>query len=292
MGPKLFPLHYWRGVTEALEAIGCDVIVTKVPRAADVAVRAEHLKKMLESKLVKGASVNLVGHSMGGLDCRYMISRLLPRKPEDGDAYFSVKSLTTISTPHRGSSVASFADLAVLMEPIYNMLASSTSLDFRAFTQLTPEYALETFNPSTPNHPDVAYYSYGADAEEEMKGWAKYVYPFYWTWKYLKAVEGPNDGLVSVESAKWGEYQRTLMADHVDLINLMNTWRWESVIKASEVKDKVKDAAAKAATQDPFSRDDAKEKAEKEMKKDVEEKTFNAIKLYLEIATMLAEKGF
>jgi hypothetical protein len=34
----------------------------------------------------------------------------------------------------------------------------------------------------------------------------------------IKGQEGPNDGLVSVESAKWGEYKGTLDADHYDVV--------------------------------------------------------------------------
>ncbi|KAI8915488.1 hypothetical protein DFJ77DRAFT_462835 [Powellomyces hirtus] len=64
MGPSFARLHYWRGVKEALNAIGCDVIITKVPRAADVSVRAAVLKETLDRKVPKGKSVNLVAHSM------------------------------------------------------------------------------------------------------------------------------------------------------------------------------------------------------------------------------------
>lgn len=41
------------------------------------------------------------------------------------------------------------------------------------------------------------------------------------------AAEGPNDGLVSVESSKWGEYKGTLdNVSHLDLINWTNRLRW------------------------------------------------------------------
>ena len=33
-------------------------------------------------------------------------------------------------------------------------------------------------------------------------------------WSILKAVEGPNDGMVSEASARWGEYLGTIHADH------------------------------------------------------------------------------
>lgn len=64
MGPSFLPLHYWTGVREALEELGCNVIITKVPRAADISVRAGVLKNMLASKVPQGTELNLIGHSM------------------------------------------------------------------------------------------------------------------------------------------------------------------------------------------------------------------------------------
>ena len=57
-------------------------------------------RQMLKEQIRRWTSepVNLIAHSMGGLDARYLISRL-------GMAD-QVRSLTTISTPHRGSFMA------------------------------------------------------------------------------------------------------------------------------------------------------------------------------------------
>ncbi|KAJ3031629.1 hypothetical protein HK097_005429 [Rhizophlyctis rosea] len=304
MGPSFLPLHYWTGVREALEALGCRIIITKVPRAADISVRATALKNMLEQRLEPGEEVNLVGHSMGGLDCRYMISKLLPEAAKKGEVPFKVKSLTTISTPHHGSSIASFANITTFFTPLTTLLAKSPSLDFRAFLQLTPTYLSETFTPQTPNDPSVAYFSYGADATrqfEKLNPIVKVAYPMFWTWEYLGTVEGPNDGLVSVESARWGEYIRTLDADHVDLINLFNQWKWEAALKAANVSKTVGDAAGAVAgavgagdkaEQAKEAGRMSKKEVEMDLKKDEEKKQFNAIMLYLEIATMLADRGF
>ena len=39
--------------------------------------------------------------------------------------------------------------------------------------------------------------------------------------------EGPNDGLVSVASSRWGSYKGTLVdVSHLDLINWTNRLRW------------------------------------------------------------------
>ncbi|KAG5455782.1 MAG: Alpha/Beta hydrolase protein, partial [Olpidium bornovanus] len=111
LGPSFLPsmqLCYWGGIKEALEKLGATVIVTGVPGAGHVVDRARALNSRLESIFSRLAGepgskgsfeVNLVAHSMGGLDCRQLIAHERKRG-------FSVKSLTTVSTPHRGSPFA------------------------------------------------------------------------------------------------------------------------------------------------------------------------------------------
>lgn len=87
------------------------------------------------------------------------------------------------------------------------------------------------FNEETPNMPDVRYFSYGA---EFNPSWSN-VFKVPWAVVYEREGKdasfdsenlhssahfsciaihsryiGANDGLVSVDSAKWGEYQATL----------------------------------------------------------------------------------
>ena len=68
--------------------------------------------------------------------------------------------------------------------------------DGKAFEFLTIEN-MRKFNEQTPDVPGVKYYSWGATYQPGLID----------TWKWSHAVvlekEGPNDGLVSVESAKW-----------------------------------------------------------------------------------------
>ncbi|GBC08320.1 hypothetical protein RclHR1_08020003 [Rhizophagus clarus] len=102
LGPSSIPylqIHYWGGIQEALQKLGAKVVVTKVPRTGCIKVRAQALHKMLESVYsggIGGIDVNLLAHSMGGLDCRYLIAHL-PTKQ------VTIRSLTTVATPHRGS---------------------------------------------------------------------------------------------------------------------------------------------------------------------------------------------
>ncbi|KAF9277384.1 hypothetical protein BGZ68_009331 [Mortierella alpina] len=100
MGPEAIPhlqIHYWSGVQKALTKLGAKVVVARVPRTGSIKKRAEELHRML-SLTMAGMPVNFVAHSMGGLDCRYLISHIQ-------DKNYEVQSLTTLATPHRGSPV-------------------------------------------------------------------------------------------------------------------------------------------------------------------------------------------
>ncbi|KAJ2270013.1 hypothetical protein EV176_004425 [Coemansia sp. RSA 451] len=97
-GPEKLPMlqiHYWRGIREALESIGSKVVIAKVPGTGGIRERAQQLDSLLASRL-ESEKVNIVGHSMGGLDARYLITHISPKR-------YSVGSLTTVCTPHRGS---------------------------------------------------------------------------------------------------------------------------------------------------------------------------------------------
>lgn len=103
LGPAgIAPLRfsYWIGIKEALEAIGVEVLIGRVPASAGIEERAKVLCEQIE-KAYPGREVNLIGHSMGGLDARFLVSRLKPTT-------FKVKSITTVSTPHRGSSFGDY----------------------------------------------------------------------------------------------------------------------------------------------------------------------------------------
>lgn len=223
VGPSLAPLQvaHWRGIKEALEANGCEVLITRVPATSSPVERAKVLEKKV-SEVYPGRAVHLIGHSMGGLDCRYLTTHLTQRK-------FSVISITTIATPHRGSS---FADhfMSLASQHLPSVLALLELLpngggDGKAFECLTLE-SMRRFNEETPDVEGVRYFSWGACYEPGLID----------TWKWPHSVilekEGPNDGLVSVESAKWGTYLGTLSpVNHLDLVGWTNAARytWASI---------------------------------------------------------------
>lgn len=228
-------------VKEALEADGHIVMVTSVPPFASVRDRALALSQQIDELMAQtGAShVNLVAHSMGGLDARHLISTL-----GYGD---EVVSLTTISTPHRGSAVADIA-LKILpgkLDDVTNMLAKlwgrtysevAEDSDVRAALKGISTKELERFNLVTPNDNRVYYQSwagvssvFGIANGKDLKACDYKLLghdnqPDVMNAQLIvgaTAVAGgtkliPNDGMVAVKDAKWGNFQGCIVADHLD----------------------------------------------------------------------------
>jgi triacylglycerol lipase len=210
-GDLLPAVQYWRGITEAMVANGIEVIAASVPATGSIEERAEKLGKDIAAK-ANGKSVNIIAHSMGGLDARYMISKLHPDNVD-------VLSLTTIATPHRGSSFADYCFEEIPPNVVPRVYKTLEDMGFNtgAYIQLTTKYMREQFNPNTPDVPGVQYFSYGASFNPDF--WSAFRFPH----KIVQKREGLNDGLVSVESARWGTYKGTLVdVSHLDLINWTN----------------------------------------------------------------------
>jgi len=164
--------------------------------------------------------LSLIAHSMGGLDARYLISRM--------GWHETVDVLVTVATPHRGSAVASLlldqpeavqdwvTDMANWLGT--HILEDGSANMRQALRELTPSYVEHTFNDEVPNHPEVEYWSYGCQAGE---GTPIPVTPFFRYFnKHLFERDGVNDGIVSVRSARWGDYQGTVDADHAQQVGM------------------------------------------------------------------------
>lgn len=99
--------HYWSNVLAVLrEKVGAEVIVTSVPPTGSIALRAKSLHEMLRER-ASGRSVNFMAHSMGGLDCRHLISHIRPIE-------YTPASLTTVATPHRGSPFMDWCTVSLI----------------------------------------------------------------------------------------------------------------------------------------------------------------------------------
>lgn len=164
---------------------------------------------------------------MGGLDARYVISHLQTHN-------FKINSLTTLGTPHHGSSFMDYLskqlglgskrpilnevtvnykhllDNSKLNNPTTNAILKVifSPIDAPAFYNLTTEYCA-LFNHVSPNNPATRYFSYASKCKI-----TDLTAPLYYSQRIVSKYEGDNDGIVSVKSAQWGEVLGILDVDH------------------------------------------------------------------------------
>ncbi len=193
---------YFRGIPKFLEQAGNRVILSGVPATGSVATRAESLKREIRNQ-AGHEPVHIIAHSMGGLDARLMITHL--------DMAGQVRSLTTLGTPHRGTCLADKGVSLAERTGVFGWLRRSP-IDHEAFEDLQTA-ACAKFNSLTVNMPGVRYFSVaGNKRRNEM------LYALRFCYDVIAPMDGPNDGLVPVKSAQWGEFLGEWNCDHVNLV--------------------------------------------------------------------------
>ncbi|KIL67755.1 hypothetical protein M378DRAFT_177045 [Amanita muscaria Koide BX008] len=269
-GPSSFPsmrMHYWANVLSILrDKLGAEVIVTAVPGQVlmdDLPWFLSDPRSSARGLCPHVPNPSTVNCTSGPVAVALISSRIQWEDwiPTD----YTPLSLTTISTPHRGSPFMDWcaehlglgrlqhkaiAINAAAIEELSKERKDDTSfsvslsslpssfttlilsiLDSPAYANLTSKFLNDIFNPTTPDDPSVKYFSVAG----RMSGVSVW-HPF-WLPKLvldsfeederskLKAAwessegscsstpplwaqdrEWGNDGLVTIQSAKWGEF--------------------------------------------------------------------------------------
>ncbi len=219
-------MDYWWGIEGPLEDEGCDVYITSVNGMDSTVNKAEDFRDQVLYILAisKAEKVNIIGHSHGTIYSRYAISNLgLGSK---------VASHTSIAGPHRGSELAdlimfSFNDgtvnaLGSALDFVYAYLfGDSDPNSVENGYDVTTTY-MEIFNTYNPNDPNIYYQSWAAKAK-----WGCPSVLLEVPWMIMLSLAGDNDGLVSVESAKWGNFRGVEDAawwspgcDHLNIVGM------------------------------------------------------------------------
>jgi len=204
-GDKPF-LKYFRTVPEDLESAGIKVRQTDVWRYGSVYKRASLLENQVRATLdhLGVKKLNLIAHSMGGLDARYFIANM------GGHEY--VESLVTIGTPHRGSAYCDWCIQNVVAPSKVDLWGKHLPWEIGAWNNLTTHYLRDDFNPKTRDVDGVSYYSIAGVMTPTL------INPLTFSYNKLHPIEGANDGLVSVHSAMWGTFLGTVPLDHKEQI--------------------------------------------------------------------------
>lgn len=218
--------HYFKGIRTFLLSQGYAVEYGDIAFADGLETRAAALARSIDEALAghNQPKVHLVGHSMGGLDARYLVANNI-------DAARKVATVTTLGSPHLGISLAE-----VILEKGANDLikfAKELAIDLTGFQTLTRP-AMTQFNEENRQAEatnEVIYSTYTAWQEREDT-----FAPLRLTWDIINEEEGANDGFVPVVSQAW---QAELVADDgqrkkinqrefsVSADHLNQTGRWE-----------------------------------------------------------------
>ncbi len=202
-------MSYFSGIDRAIADRGHPLIVSHVHPTAGIETRARQLKETILRQLeIQGhskARVLVIGHSMGGLDARYMIARLGMEE--------HVAALLTITTPHRGSPYADWCVRHLGQRLGGFQLMNVLGWDVQAASDLTTK-SCRRFNQEIRDSPNVRYFSVSAS-----RPWHR-VPPFaLHAFKVVYDAEGENDCLVSVKSSTWGTHLGVWPADHFHTVN-------------------------------------------------------------------------
>jgi triacylglycerol lipase len=239
---------YFSGIKADLAQQGeTEVFTTVAPPYTTSEERSKVLAPQITDilKATHKNKVNLIGHSQGGLDARILAS---PQGLALGD---HIASVTTVSTPHLGNALADMAfgpnkASPAVVDTILNGFATllqKSVYDIQndpqlvaQLTELSESYMVTVFNPKYLDDPRVAYGSYGGRANLDPGGdeCATSKFPndpgtLDATQPFLSPMglilEGtshtPNDGLVTVRSAKWGAFMQCVPADHLQEVGVL-----------------------------------------------------------------------
>lgn len=239
------PLNYFYGVADALSKDGHAVFTTQVDPYNSSEVRGAELQQQVEQILATtGADkVNLVCHSQGALDCRYVAHQLGASK---------IGAVVLVAGVNRGDYVADVAD-GLVQGPVGDALAAlleffgkvvldpdgQPNSDAKAAVAQLTTAGCEAFNQKYPDAPGVAYFSIAGRSSNQTgdtECGSVSEPPFITKWngitgpvnpllsataQILKGQNGSealppiNDGLVTVASAKWGTFLGCVPADHL-----------------------------------------------------------------------------
>lgn len=125
-------LRYWTGVdvelAEAFAALGleCDITEIETLPTASIRYRAGKVVEAIAAVAARDdGPIHLIGHSTGGIDARVAMTPHAALATHVEIDYERVASIVTISTPHRGTPLASLFGSA-MGQPILRAMASST----------------------------------------------------------------------------------------------------------------------------------------------------------------------
>jgi triacylglycerol lipase len=223
-------IDYFAGVAQELRRNGAKVIAPTLDPTAGVDRRADMLHEAIQAaleqgELLLGEPIRLIAHSMGGLDSRRLIAK--NRTFSASGKRSEIDRLATIATPHHGTPIADLlvpgqktapGFLARLEKGFEHGLAkmlATLNISLDGLHDLTSA-STNLFNQTNTNDASVKYHSYAGKGRLKSPHASVVLSPGQ---AFLTFATGPNDGLVPVSSAQWGDFDPDQWpCDHADEI--------------------------------------------------------------------------
>jgi triacylglycerol esterase/lipase EstA (alpha/beta hydrolase family) len=211
-------INFWGRIPDILKEKGVKVFLGNTDAWGNYESNATILKETIDKILdeTKSEKVNIIAHSKGGLDSRYLIWKF-----DYGD---KVASLTTIATPHHGAEIADLiysqnivhTNIVKKILETFGRLYGDTNPDmFNVNHQLTTE-KMKEFNETVTMNNRVYYQSLYTTIENPLDD-----IMFFDSYRYVKRIRGDNDGVVSEWSAGWSNNIRKIEGgiSHAEIVD-------------------------------------------------------------------------
>jgi triacylglycerol lipase len=220
----------WGRIPAFLQSCGIDLYFGGTDAWGLTETNAELLKVRVEEVLRETGRerVNIIAHSAGGIDSRYMIWNY--------DMGARVASLTTLATPHQGAELADFiyewkithsSFIRKLFMRIGRIQGDRRPAPYERGRSLTRE-EMKEFNARVPPDPRVYYLSIYSAMED---CWDDPLFGL--TRRYLNRKAGPNDGIVTEESTLWyGEWIKAGNGiSHLEILDYRGNRSGDDILK-------------------------------------------------------------
>lgn len=215
--------YYWGRISGKFKEAGATVYFGEQDAWGTIHNNALTLQEMLRKIMDEtGAEkVNIIAHSKGGLEARYLASAL--------GCAGRIASITTISTPHHGSKVLDTA--MKILRPLMWVAGFVVDAVFKALGDKKPDFFLVCSQMTTKNmirfnkdHPDDDRIYYQSFASVMRSPASDILMAFQNAVVYC--FEGENDGLLSPKSAEWTNFKGIWKGNtrrgisHADLVDI------------------------------------------------------------------------
>lgn len=196
--------NYWGRIPKELERMGCKVYYGNQDANGSVEANARTLERRIGEIIEESGAekLNVIAHSKGGLEIRYVISTLKVRD--------RIASVTTMNTPHHGSLTVD----ALLKVPdilirggckcvdLWMRIWGDQAPDTYSAIQMFRTTEAERFNRENPDAEGIYYQSYAF----VMKHAFSDIF-LCWTYPVVYYFEGENDGLLAPRATEWTNFK-------------------------------------------------------------------------------------